>query len=745
MATLAAAREPEASACRTTNVRDGASRRRLRRRVRARRAQLSGLDRAGAYAQIREEAGRGDFGPVPAGEGWLHEDFHLADKDAAFVVARSGGHIGADDLVAASRLYTPTPIVDFILQNTLGALWLRMHPDSPLAAAWRFLVPEAIGPACEPRPLRQLRLIDPCCGSGAFLGAAFAMFVALADDERRAARSGNIPRSWCLEAGEVGRHLVAEALWGADLDPDAVAIARRELADAAGGFTAEHVTVVDGPIGSLDPDVWAGERFDVVCTNPPWIGFRQLDGQVKRRVSEAVPLAVSDLAVATLARCQDLVADGGMVGAVTPAAWLAGRDALALRERIMNEGGPVCVAQLGQGIFSDAPLVFVAISVIGRGWHPARLTVLRGRAGAEADGLEALMRSRRNIDRGTVEALGLRPFMPAAPDELLRLASNAARRIGDVASTFDGVWTGDNRRDLRYWWELDALQGWAPLSGGQGYQPWVAPINLRIREEHRRAQPARDSCLEYARVAGGRLGVRIADGRSASLAGVVTIVPVDDDWATRAEILAICNSVVGAAWVATLTAGLNFNPGYLAQIPIGTRRPDEDFVAAVDAMVALRGELITRDPSHDGFVDVVSPWRDDLPVRLAMARARLEEQVGHHLGLDRSVLAQLDPVVEPRPAVGPYDDLLLVAVLRALGFTWPGQAPPAATVLEREDLVEVVADTLHAAQSPDGAVDPAAWVHGRLATVARSRFRRSSPIMLEGSCATLVARTAGVR
>jgi len=709
--------------------------------VRARRTALSGLSAEVAYAQILDEVRRGDFGVVPAGEGWLHEDFHLSDKADRFAVARAGGRIGADDVVSASRLYTPEPIVAFILQNTLGALWLQMHPTSPLAAGWPMLVAECVGPQRRPRPLRDLRVLDPCCGAGAFLLAAADMLHEMAADERRAAAAGEIPSSWCLDAADVGPHCARHALWGADLDPVAVDIARREVAGRADGTAAAHIDVVSGPLGSLAPDIWGGEHFDVVCTNPPWIGFRQLDPDVKRQVGAAVALATSDLAVAMQARCQDLVAEHGRVGTVTPAAWLAARGALALRERILSDGGPVCIAQLGQGIFGDAPLVFVAVSILERGGSPQAVVVIRGDGGAEGDRLEELSRTRVLVDRDAICALALKPFIPAAPAPVLQLATPGGRRIGDQATTFDGVWTGDNRRDLRYWWELDDADGWVPLSGGQGYQPWVAPMHLRIRVEHVADQPSRAGCLEYARVAGGRLGVRLAAPGTAALAGVVTIVPVDDDPRRRSEILAVCNSRVGAAWVATLTAGLNFNPGYLAQIPLGVALPDAALCDVVDTLLALRREAVARDPSHEGFLGVPSPWRDDLSQRLARATTALDSHVCRHLGLAPGVVDQLPTVVEPRRVVQPQDDLLLVAVLRALGFTWPGDAPANRGVLSVGEAQDLVAQTLDQAGAPPGAVDPRDWVRRRLPAVARSRFRRSELIAVDGTTVRLADRT----
>jgi hypothetical protein len=197
---------------------------------------------------------------------------------------------------------------------------------------------------------------------------------------------------------------------------------------------------------------------------------------------------------------------------------------------------------------------------------------------------------------------------------------------------------------------------------------------------------------------------------------------------------------VGGAWVATLTAGLNFNPGYLAQIPLGVELPGAALCDAVAALVALRGEVVASDPSHEGFLEVPSPWRDDLPARLAQAAIELDVLVCHHLRLSPSLVDQLPALVEPRRVVQRHDDLLLVAVLRALGFTWPGAAQKRGTVLTVGDAEDLVAQTLRAALAPADAVDPREWVRRRLATVARSRFRRSPIITVDGNHLRLADR-----
>ncbi len=658
----------------------GGERRDVIRAVAARRATLDGvIASADAHAQVMAEARAGVHGPTDQVIGWAHEGFHDVDRRGVFAAARGAGRkIDAQGVVAASRLYTPRHIVDFLLQNSLGAWWLESHPDSPLADRWPLLVRGALRPGRPPTPLRELRLLDPCCGCGAFLIPAFDMLADLYADERALALTGAIPRDWAVPAAATPRTIVADNLHGADLDAAAVAITAELLRGRAGAEVPVNLHVPELPLGSLATANWPNERFDVVCANPPYVGFRMLAPAVKDAVRQADPLARSDLAVAFQSRCFGLLRDGGLCATVTPANWLTGRESLALREHILAHGGPRVTAALGQRVFDGAPLLFVGLGVVARGNHPARVHVLRPTVGGGEEGLRsAVAIGAVATDRSLIERLALRPFLPGAPPKVLALAGRGPR-LGELFASFDGVWTGSNARDTRYWWELDGDPdgaAWRGLSGGQGNEPWLAATRLRIRAEHAVAQPSRDGAVEYARVAGGRLAARLAVPGTAALAGIVTLTPRGPEGAARIEeVLAIFNSPLGAAWLRTLTSGLNFNPGYAAEIPLGPDPPPPELRARVRDLIALCAALTARDPTADTFVDTMPPWReDDLAARIAAKEREVEVLLAEHLGVNRATMAALPPVRRTARGNDAVADHVGVRVLRLMGMRWPGQ------------------------------------------------------------------------
>ena len=112
--------------------------------------------------------------------GWVYQFWQSRKKDE---VNRSEVKIGADELPAVTQLFTEPYMVEFLLQNSLGAWWVRRHPHTPCPVDLTYLrKTEEEKPAAGdfdgwPDDLSEFRLLDPCCGSGHFLVAAFLMLV----------------------------------------------------------------------------------------------------------------------------------------------------------------------------------------------------------------------------------------------------------------------------------------------------------------------------------------------------------------------------------------------------------------------------------------------------------------------------------------------------------------------------------------------------------------------------------------
>jgi hypothetical protein len=142
--------------------------------------------------------------------GWVYQFWQADNKER---INKSEVKIGADELPAVTQLFTEPYMVAFLLHNSLGACWATRHPSKPSPANLdHFRTLEDGTPAAGkfegwPDSLADFKLLDPCCGSGHFLVAAFLMLVPM----RMAAER--------LTAKEAVNRVLAENIHGLELDP----------------------------------------------------------------------------------------------------------------------------------------------------------------------------------------------------------------------------------------------------------------------------------------------------------------------------------------------------------------------------------------------------------------------------------------------------------------------------------------------------------------------------------------------
>ena len=158
------------------------------------------------------------------GLGWVYQFWQSKRKKE---VSASGSKIETLDLAAYSQLFTEDYMVRFLLENSLGAWWAARHPDSALVRDFGYLrfrgdgSPAAGTFSSWPQRAAELTVLDPCCGSGHFLVAAFGMIHRMRMEEEG------------LDSAEAAVAVVRENLSGLEIDPRCVQIAAFALAMAA--------------------------------------------------------------------------------------------------------------------------------------------------------------------------------------------------------------------------------------------------------------------------------------------------------------------------------------------------------------------------------------------------------------------------------------------------------------------------------------------------------------------------------
>lgn len=110
--------------------------------------------------------------------GWLYQYYNTEPKDKVFADLKKNKKITKDKIPAATQLFTPDWIVRYMVENSLGRLWIEGHPNDDLKANWKYYLKEA---EQEPEVQKQLDeihkeysaltpedilCVDPCMGSG---------------------------------------------------------------------------------------------------------------------------------------------------------------------------------------------------------------------------------------------------------------------------------------------------------------------------------------------------------------------------------------------------------------------------------------------------------------------------------------------------------------------------------------------------------------------------------------------------
>ncbi|MBX9637026.1 N-6 DNA methylase [Nitrosomonas sp.] len=193
--------------------------------------------------------------------GWLYESYNLSKKQA---FKDSGAKIEFDKVSLTSQIYTPRWVVEFLVNNSLGKLYLEMYPDSEIKRRYKI----ANAPASRvrtPKSLHEIRLIDPATGSANFLLYAFDFFYALYQDQ-----IDNYGEDY--EEDDIPKLIIENNLYGVDLDDRAIQIAQLGLYIKAlrknSRVHIEKFNVVSSDFYLPDFDVVAESFTDSLAKDP---------------------------------------------------------------------------------------------------------------------------------------------------------------------------------------------------------------------------------------------------------------------------------------------------------------------------------------------------------------------------------------------------------------------------------------------------------------------------------------------
>ncbi len=179
--------------------------------------QFSYIDPNGVVSHLIHDIPEEDFLDQVQIIGWLYQYYNSEWKDEVFAKLKKNVKVSKENIPAATQLFTPDWIVRYMVENSLGRLWLAGHPDDELQAKWKYYVPEAQQEADVVQELVAMRadyarlqpedltVLDPCSGSGHILVYAFDVLM-------------DIYLSQGYTEREAAQSILAHNLYGLDID-----------------------------------------------------------------------------------------------------------------------------------------------------------------------------------------------------------------------------------------------------------------------------------------------------------------------------------------------------------------------------------------------------------------------------------------------------------------------------------------------------------------------------------------------
>ena len=353
--------------------------------------------------------------------GWMYQ-FYNAELKADFFNSRRKA--AAADIAPATQLFTPEWIVRYMVENSLGRLWMLNHPQSALRERMAYYIePDAehedylrIGSP------EEITFCDPACGSGHILSYAFELLFAMYEEsgyrereipeliltknlagmeiDERAAQIASLVLA--LRAREHDRRFFRRDVHANVCALESVPFEEGELVYASKALTEALVHL--GEVGSLlapsekdladlraDLAACAGDlfanakaeriklaiekcealsrRFDVVVANPPYMGSAKFNLFMSGWVKKHYPDTYKDLCTCFIERGFSLAKEQGYAAMVTMQSWMFLGSFEKMRGNIIANKGIVTMAHLGPRAFDaiGGEVVSVTADVIYNG------------------------------------------------------------------------------------------------------------------------------------------------------------------------------------------------------------------------------------------------------------------------------------------------------------------------------------------------------------------------------------------
>ncbi len=605
--------------------------------------------------------------------GWLYQYYNSELKDDTFAQLKKNVKITKERIPAATQLFTPDWIVRYMVENSLGRLWLEGHPNAELHDGWKYYLDEAeqepevdaqlakLREECKTISPDKIKVIDPCMGSGHILVYAFdvlmQIYTSAGWNQREAVQSILKNNLYGLDIDDRAAQLAYFAvmmkarqydrrLLTREIQPNIYAIHESnsiqamtieyfhkndpklkadierivtEMRDAKEYGSILDITPVDFAglytrFAEIDNDInvmrkpaldellplvkcaeLLAQKYDVVVTNPPYMGSSGMNARLSQYVKDHFPDTKADLFSCFIERGFQLANVQGFVSMITMESWMFLSSFEKMRQNIVNTHtivNMVHMPYLGKGGTSLGINFGTAAVIFNKRYcrdYKSKFDYICYYE-TDEDGVPFAFPTINERYKATKATnFSKIPGSPVAywVSYAMIHAFNVGTALSSIASPKQGMATADNNRFVRKWYEPDfrkvalpfsADLKWYPYNNGGGFRRWFgfntdvvnwenngAAIKAFPKAYVRNERDYFKSGITWNAITSSDISVRYFNsGYIFSNAGM----GIFSDEHNLMLILSFINSAVAKSILSAISPTLNYNAGDIANLPI---------------------------------------------------------------------------------------------------------------------------------------------------------------------------------
>lgn len=610
--------------------------------------------------------------------GWLYQYYNTELNAVVYDGNMSKSRIPKELLPAATTIYTPDWAIRYMVENSLGRLWLEGHPNAELRGGWKYYLDEAEQePEVEAQLARlreeyktikpeEIKVIDPCMGSGHILVYAFdvlmKIYTSAGWDQREAAQSILKNNLFGLDIDDRAAQLAYFAvmmkarqydrrLLSRGIQPNIYSIRESngiqamtieyfhkndpklkadiesivtEMRDAKEYGSILNITPVDfaglyarfdeirndinmmqmSALDELLPLVKCAEvlvqKYDVVVTNPPYLGSSRFSTKLNDFVIANYPDVKTDLSMVMYKHAlRDMCKKNGFVSFITTTSWMFLSSFEKLRSFVLAGYDFESLVDFGTELFEGKVGHNPIVAWVNRKSHTDHaMTGIRlvDYCYSRRDEKETEFFNKRNYHYPKQSNFSKIPGSPVAywVSKAL-IQSFIEKKIDMYGSTNNGFTTGDNERFLRVWSEVqynkicfDAIsrnyaqesqKRWFPYNKGGAFRKWYgnneyilnwfddgADVKAYGHLVPRSLKYQFMKSISWSKISSSVASFKVKDtGTMFDVAGL-SLFPADNK--NFYYLLALCNSSYAQKCLDFLSPTLNYETGHIASIPV---------------------------------------------------------------------------------------------------------------------------------------------------------------------------------